>query len=185
MKRHSLSFVVLLSSLVILLLSLISPHIVWADEQKHLKNPVWVMVFWLHPLDYGNTVDIDSIELGGESVSPENCAALPMREVLKPIDDAAKKIEAGLTPVVVCGIAAPTHESKDKPPVRSEPGHPDQPQGPSGPIVYLPHRPLHEIDIQGHQIPISLANPCGQQQSLYVADDDGNWHFVECYAATG
>lgn len=101
------------------------------DTPKHLKNPVWVMVFWLHPLDGKDTVEVASMELGGEAASPDICATLPMAEVLKPVKDASEKIEAGLIPVVVCGIAAPT-QTKEKPHMRSEPGHPDQPQGPSG-----------------------------------------------------
>jgi hypothetical protein len=118
---------------VIAWLYITAVNIAHADEPtpKNLKNPVWVMVFWLHPLDGKDTVEISSMELGGEAGSPDICATLPMAEVLKPIEDASEKIGAGLVPVVVCGIAAPTQATK-KPPVRSEPGHPDQPQGPSG-----------------------------------------------------
>ncbi len=120
-------------SLYMLFVLLLGSCYVQAADVPHNKNPVWVIVFWLHPLDGDKHVDVASIDLGGEAKSPQVCAAIPMNEVLKPTEDAAKKIEAGFTPVVVCGIAAPTEEP-EKPPVRSEPGHPDQRQGPSGDI---------------------------------------------------
>lgn len=158
-------------------LNLIGWGLGWAGEPEHLKNPVWVMVFWLHPLDGKETVEIDSIELGGEAVSPRLCAALPMNEVLKPLDDASQKVESGLTPVVVCGIAAPT-ESKEKPHVRSEPGHPDQPQGPSGNILYLPHR--ISFDIQGHQPPSAGEAQACHDSGGTVIRVPGTGLFLEC-----
>jgi hypothetical protein len=75
--------------------------------------PIFVLIFWLKVIAANGNVDsvsIDSIEFGGEAKSPQICSTLPMGEVLKSIPDAATKIEAGLVPRVVCGVAAPDTE---------------------------------------------------------------------------
>lgn len=105
-------------------------------------SPIFVIVFWMKIAAVGagvTAVDFDSMEFGGYAKDPSVCASLPMADILTPLHDAASKIEAGLVPRVVCGLAAPDQQvvlelPKNKPPVRSEPGHPDQPQGPSGPL---------------------------------------------------
>lgn len=103
-------------------------------------NPIFIIVFWLKVVGGDANVaavSLDSMEFGGYSKNPHACESLPMADILKPLPDAAEKIAAGLVPKVLCAIAAPDQNLAaeapgQKPPVRSEPGHPDQPQGPSG-----------------------------------------------------
>lgn len=99
---------------------------------------IFVVIFWLRALSPGHPettpFEVVQTELGGIAPDAGVCAALPMDEVLKPVKDAAANIAKGLVPEVVCGIAAPTQDVGEAPPVRSEPGHPDQPQRPSGAI---------------------------------------------------
>lgn len=113
------------------------------DTAPHrVHHPIFVFVMWLSPASKDTAVESVNVvytDFGGIAPDAQTCANLPMGEILKPVADAKKRILLGQIPKVVCGVAAPDREPKrahspeDQPPdVRSEPGHPDQPQEPSG-----------------------------------------------------
>jgi hypothetical protein len=111
---------------------------------------IFVIVAWLHLLSApgakDTTMEVQSMELGGVVKEARVCGEMNNRlpEILKDLPDASKQLADGYIPAVICGVAAPpasvtpkTSEPKTEdpaPPVRSEPGHPDQPKKPSAVI---------------------------------------------------
>lgn len=51
-----------------------------------------------------------------------------------------------------------------------EPSKPDEGEAGDTMAPGLPHRPLHEIDVQGHQPAGSVESPCGDRVPMYVPE---------------
>jgi hypothetical protein len=93
-------------------------------------NPIFVLVFWILPIDNGAHFKVDSVELSGIAPTSERCASVTRAELASTVPDFAAKVVAGLQPEVVCGMAAPPLEENS------------QESAPAAPKEYVPDHPV-------------------------------------------